>query len=194
MTPRLSFGAGGVSYGAYQMTSKPSGGTVSRFVNSAMFPWSHEFTGLAPGSTDFSDKWRSLVNAHPEQFKSIEHEFIKQTHFDIQVEKVLAETGIDLRYHSHAMNDVVWSTAVQQGPRNNIIVKAIKSLSISHEESKEYDSKLIDAIYAERGKKRADGVLTYFSRNSVEVQHGVARRFVDERNDAQDALRNEEDF
>jgi hypothetical protein len=38
----------------------------------------------------------------------------------------------------------------------------------------EFDKKLIKAIYAERGRKDAQGKLVYFSRNSPEVQKGVA--------------------
>ena len=50
----------------------------------------------------------------------------------------------------------------------------------------ERDRQLIVAIYAERGRRNADGNLVYFSKNSKAVQDGVARRFVDE---ARDALR-----
>ena len=44
---------------------------------------------------------------------------------------------------------------------------------------------LIRAIYAERGKKKADGNLAYFSKSSPSVQAGVANRF---KNELQDAL------
>jgi len=43
---------------------------------------------------------------------------------------------------------------------------------------------LIRAIYAERGRTKADGSLVYFSRNSPNVQKGVANRFKNELNDA----------
>ena len=48
-----------------------------------------------------------------------------------------------------------------------------------------FDEQLIRAIYGERGKKKADGTLAYFSRNSPSVQKGVANRF---KNELQDAL------
>jgi LysM repeat protein len=42
---------GGRSYGSYQMTSKPGGGTVKRFVSEPDFPFRDRFANLAPGST-----------------------------------------------------------------------------------------------------------------------------------------------
>ena len=40
--------AGGVSYGSYQMTSRPRGGTVARFVAWVAFPWRNRFAALKP--------------------------------------------------------------------------------------------------------------------------------------------------
>jgi hypothetical protein len=48
-----------------------------------------------------------------------------------------------------------------------------------------FDEALIRAIYAERGRKRSDGKLAWFSKSSAAVQAGVAKRF---RNEMVDAL------
>lgn len=202
--------AGGVSYGAYQMTSQRkiknpdgsftviNGGTVKNFVNWNGMPWTSEFSGLTPGSAAFTSKWKELVETKGQEFVDVEHEFIKVSHFDIQIQKIITDAGIDLRYHSHTINDVVWSTAVQQGPGASIIVKAIDGLGIPHEETKAYDEKLIDAIYNERGRKivggTSDGQLYYFSKNSIAVQQGVADRFVSEKAKAQGRLKDESGY
>jgi hypothetical protein len=202
--------AGGASYGAYQMTSQVkiknadgtftviNGGTVKKFVNWSGMPWGSEFAGLTPGSSAFTAKWKNLVETKGQEFVDVEHEFIKVSHFDIQIKKVMTDTGIDLRYHSHTINDVVWSTAVQQGPGASIIVNAINSLGIPHEETKAYDEKLIDAIYNERGRKIVGGTLNgqlyYFSKNSISVQNGVAERFVSEKAKAQGRLKDESSY
>lgn len=47
-----------------------------------------------------------------------------------------------------------------------------------------FDEQLIRAIYAERGRTKADGSLVYFSKSSPNVQKGVANRFKNELNDA----------
>ncbi|UJD82614.1 hypothetical protein FS595_08475 [Serratia rubidaea] len=119
---------------------------------------------------------------------------MKKTHFDKLVEYTLSEAGIDIRYHSHILNDVVWSTAVQHGPSNNIIIKAIKTIGGNVEKSKEYDKELIKAIYDERGKKNEKGNLIYFSKNSMKVQEGVSARFVSEKKEALKRLSNESDY
>jgi hypothetical protein len=47
-----------------------------------------------------------------------------------------------------------------------------------------FDEQVIRAIYAERGRTKADGSLVYFSRNSPNVQKSVAKRFQNELKDA----------
>lgn len=197
--------AGGVSYGSYQMTSKTTkrihgqlqsviGGTVKIFVSDSTFKWRNEFDGLIPGAPPFTSKWKELVKNNPTEFKDIEHEFIKKTHFDKLVEHTLKESDVDIRYHSHTLNDVVWSTAVQHGPQNNIIINAIKAVGEDVSETKTYDKALINAIYDERSKKNSDGNLVYFSKNSASVQAGVSGRFVSEKKEALERLSNEKDY
>ena len=171
---------GGVSYGAYQLTSKPHGGNVTKFINSTSFPWTAEFKGLNAGSVAFSKKWKELVTLHGSEFVKIEHEFIKKTHYDILCNKIKQDNGIEVRCHSHTLNDVIWSTAVQMGPKTNVIKKAIANVDILYAQNKKYDKALIVEIYKERGRKKSNGTLVYFSKNSLKVQHGVSNRFISE--------------
>ena len=83
------------------------------------------------------------------------------------------------------MQDVVWSTAVQHGPGTPIIHRACSSLTCKTTDAN-YDELLIRAIYAERGRRKADGNLAYFGKSSASVQTGVANRF---KSEMQDALR-----
>src|ERR1051325_3158304 len=66
--------AGGVSYGSYQMTSKPNGGTVGRFVSQADFPFRGKFAKLAPGGAEFSAPWKQLAASKPEEFQASQHD------------------------------------------------------------------------------------------------------------------------
>lgn len=179
--------AGGVSYGSYQMTSIPNGGTVQRFVSQADFRWRDDFKTLEPGSRPFSTKWQDIAQAEPDAFHAEQHEYIKRTHFDLLVRRIRDERNLDVTQHSHALQDVVWSTAVQHGPRNTIVHESLNSLREQGAMPRidaAFDRALIQAIYAERGRTNARGVLVYFSRNSEAVQRGVAKRFVDEAKDA----------
>jgi hypothetical protein len=106
-----------------------------------------------------------------------------RTHYDLLCKKVLAENKLDVNSRSFAVQNVVWSTAVQHGPNTPIVGRACVKVSSAYTDPK-YDEQLIRAIYAERGKKKADGNLAYFSKSSKNVQAGVANRFKNELNDA----------
>ena len=179
--------AGGVSYGSYQMTSKPNGGTVARFVAGDTFPWRERFASLQPGSPEFSAAWRALAAEAPDAFFEAQHAFIKRTHFDPLVRKIAAEDGLDVTACSPAVQDAIWSTAVQHGPNTPVVHRAITAAGGAQSlqpPDLERDRRLIVAIYAERGRRSDAGNLVYFSRNSQAVQDGVARRFRDEERDA----------
>ena len=179
--------AGGVSYGSYQMTSRPNGGTVARFIAAPDFPWRERFAGLTPGAPGFSTQWKALASEARDPFFEAQHEYIKRTHFDPLVRKVAAEDGLQVTARTPAVQDVVWSTAVQHGPNAPVVHRAIVAVggaAALQPADLDHDRRLVVAIYAERGRRSAAGNLVYFSRNSRAVQDGVARRFRDEERDA----------
>lgn len=182
--------AGGASYGSYQMTSIPGGGTVKRFVSQSDFVFRDRFLNLKPGSAEFTAVWKDIAAKQPDQFQNSQHEFIKRTHFDLLARKILNEDDLDITERSHALQDVIWSTAVQHGGGSSIVHKAMAKVKVSPDDA-DFDAKLISAIYAERGRKNSDGVLVNFSRNSLKVQQGVANRFKQEEKDALNMLKDE---
>lgn len=172
---------GGVSYGSYQMATKM--GTVARFVSQPGFPWARDFQNLTPGTAQFTAVWKRIAANQTAQFQEAQHSFIKKSHYDLLVAKILSEDEVDINTRSRALQDVIWSTAVQHGGATSIVHRAIATLSRTSEDPT-YDKQLIYAIYAERGRKRPDGKLAYFSKSSPSVQAGVARRFKNEQQDA----------
>ena len=172
---------GGVSYGSYQMATKT--GTVAQFVSAGDFPWRTSFQGLQAGTPAFTAKWKEIAASEPDRFQDCQHAYIKKTHFDVLCAQTLSESGLDITKHSHALQDVVWSTAVQHGGKCAIIRKALSAVGVDPSSS-DFDKKLISAIYAERGRRRSDGKLAYFSSSSPNVQTGVANRFKSEEADA----------
>jgi hypothetical protein len=181
---------GGVSYGSYQMATKM--GTVAKFVGQSDFPWRDSFTNLQPGTPPFTAKWKEIAAAEGERFQEYQHDFIKKTHFDLLVAQTLAENGLDITTRSRALQDCVWSTAVQHGGKCAVIRKALVALAGGSPADADFDKKLISAIYAERGRRRADGKLAYFPSSSPNVQKGVANRFKNEEADALKMLADEE--
>ncbi|HEU4767351.1 MAG TPA: LysM domain-containing protein [Pyrinomonadaceae bacterium] len=173
---------GGVSYGSYQMASKM--GTVQRFVCQPGFPWASDFQGLTAGTAPFTSCWKRIAAAETSAFQSAQHAFIKKSHYDLLAAKILNDDGLDVNTRSRALQDVVWSTAVQHGGATPIIHRALANVTCKPSDP-DFDKQLICAIYAERGRKKPDGNLAYFSKSAPGVQAGVAKRF---KNEEQDAL------
>ena len=131
-----------------------------------------------------------MAKDQPNEFQERQHAFIKKTHFDPLVRKIKNEDGVDVTTRSHALQDVIWSTAVQHGGGSSIPHQAHATLGIGPEDP-EFDKQLIIAIYAQRGRKQSDGKLAHFSNSSPDVQAGVANRFRNEQRDALKMLENE---
>ena len=172
---------GGVSYGSYQMASKM--GVPTRFVTQAGFPWLQDFANLTAGTAQFTAVWKRIAAEQTDAFQKAQHAYIKKTHYDLLVAKILSDDNLDVNTRSRAVQDVVWSTAVQHGGATPIVHRACATLSCKQTDP-DYDEQLIRAIYAERGRKKPDGTLAYFSRSSASVQTGVANRFKSELQDA----------
>ena len=169
--------AGGVSYGSYQMTSK-NGGTVLRFVSQPAFPWRDDFRSLSPGSPEFTAKWKAIAAATPEAFHAAQHAYIKATHFDVLAANTLDTDRLDVTTRSAALQDVIWSTAVQHGPNTPVIRRALAALRSQGVQDVD-DRGLIQAIYAERGRRDASGALVISQRTRRRLRR-VAKRFVRE--------------
>jgi murein DD-endopeptidase MepM/ murein hydrolase activator NlpD len=172
---------GGVSYGSYQMATKM--GVPARFVCQPEFPWLDDFKNLVPGTEQFTACWKRIAQAHTDAFQEAQHAYIKKTHYDLLVSKIRSEDNVDVNSRSRALQDVVWSTAVQHGPGTPIVHRACARVTCAPTDP-QYDEQLIRAIYAERGKTKSDGSLAYFGSNSASVQKGVANRFKSELQDA----------
>jgi murein DD-endopeptidase MepM/ murein hydrolase activator NlpD len=172
---------GGVSYGSYQMASKM--GVVQRFVAQAGFQWAADFQGLTAGTAPFTAVWKKIAAEQTDAFQKAQHGFIKKSHYDPLAAKILADNKVDVNTRSFAVQNVVWSTAVQHGGATPIVGRAIATLTCDCSDPT-YDKQLICAIYAERGRKKPDGNLAYFGKSSPSVQAGVARRFQSEQQDA----------
>lgn len=172
---------GGVSYGSYQMATKM--GVPQKFVKQPGFPWLTDFQNLTAGTADFTACWKRIAANETDAFQKCQHEYIKKTHYDLLAAKILSDDGLDVNTRSRALQNVVWSTAVQHGGATSIVHKALANVTCAKTDPA-FDEQLIRAIYAERGRKKPDGNLVYFSKSSPNVQKGVANRFKNELNDA----------
>lgn len=111
---------GGASYGRYQFSSNM--GVVQKYLAWSRF--STEFSGLSPATLAFNAKWKEIAKNHTDDFSAEQHEFIKITHYEVQLQ-VLKDNGLDFVNDRAALQDLIWSTAVQYGPKTRLFVKAL---------------------------------------------------------------------
>lgn len=172
---------GGTSYGTYQISSRQ--GTMSRFldfldthdprIGTRLRQAGADNTGSTRGA--FPDEWRKIAAENPEHFEGLQRQFITKTHYEPALAEIQAETGMDLSQCSPTMHQVLWSTAVQHGPRGaaGIFQEALKGSDTEQAgrsgELPVNERKVIDRVYALRSTK--------FGSSSNEVRAAVLSRF-----------------
>lgn len=176
---------GGKSYGAYQFASKM--GTLKEFV-----VWLDKVhPGYAQGIVDavpagkttqpgaaFDAAWKAQAKADPDGFLAIQHDFIKHSHYDVQVARADARIpGLNIEGRSAALKQVVWSMSVQH---RNATPTIIQNALAGRDPGSVSDADLIKRIYEDRG---ANGGKKWFPSSSAAVRAGVVGRF--ERESAQ---------
>lgn len=171
---------GGVSYGAWQLSSKL--GSLDEFIiwlkneNSNFYNLLNNAKIQDGGTfgTNFNSTWKSIATNNYGAFYEAQHKFTKIRYYDDLVAR-LNKSGINYgaRLENFSVRNVLWSTAVQHGAYGayNIINKYS---SITNP----YD--FLGSIYDERSR-----VEVYFRSSSIEVQQGVKNRFIKEKADAQ---------
>lgn len=181
---------GGWSYGTYQLATIP--GTFEDFMDFLQVRSPdlakplNEAGGsdaATKGSKKFRTAWVRLAHHDGVSFGQAQHDFIKTTHYDRQAAKLKGNFGIDVDQRSRALQNVVWSMAVQHGNGTQIIFNnALKNAKASGVN----DAEMIVLLYAERSK-----VNIYFASSKKTVQATVKKRFQQEERDALRMLQRE---
>lgn len=168
---------GGTSYGKYQIASATKRGGKSTF--DEFLEWVEE----QPGGAEIAERLKAAGDANtggkvgrvPNEWKKLvmegkmgefEHKFIQETHYDPAFNKLRNQDFKDRIEASKPLKDVLWSTAVQHGPRGaaDIFNKAYnKDLS---------DSEIVKRIYNIRSTK--------FRSSTAAVRRSVWNRFENE--------------
>ncbi|WP_242108040.1 peptidoglycan-binding domain-containing protein [Luteimonas aquatica] len=103
---------GGVSYGTHQLSTNE--GSVQEFVKQSAY--ADDFAGMKPATPEFNAKWKELAANDP-GFGKAQDQFFKDKYYGVMVDN-LKEKGIDLSDRGPAVQDAMWSTAIQFGPNN----------------------------------------------------------------------------
>lgn len=158
---------GGASYGTYQLSSKQ--GTLQKFLKSTKY--GEQFAGLTPGSKEFNDKWKDVAK-NDETFGAAQHDYIKDTHYNPQMNK-LAKGGIDLSKRGAAVQDAVWSTSVQFGGETSLIQKALAGKNVDSMKDEDITAAIQDYKIANNDK--------LFASSSAAVKAGTLNRAINEK-------------
>lgn len=153
-------------------------GTPKRFVEylKNVDPSAYKaLSGKTPGSASFDAAWKQLAKSN-KNFAQYQHDFVQQTYYEPAARSLLKNNGLDISKRSQAVQDAVWSTAVQHGTGS--VSKIVKAAGIQPMMT---DQEIIRRLYAERG---ANNGQKYFSSSSSGVRASVVKRFQNEMNDA----------
>jgi hypothetical protein len=175
---------GGTSYGKYQLSSRA--GSIRRFLDFLKKEepeWAGRLERAGAANTGSRSGrmpavWKQLAAEAPERFEDLQERFIRQSHFLPAVEAVAEKTGLAFNGMPAALQEVLFSTAVQHGPAAaaRIISRAVDSVGQTKldpdrntpEALKKVGENLIRRIYALRS--------TQFGSSTPAVQNAVKGR------------------
>lgn len=165
---------GGTSYGKYQIASRV--GTMDRFLNfldttapdiaKSLRTAGPANTGCRQGT--MPNAWRKIATEQPDRFESLQEKFIYDSHYKPALEAVTQNTPLEEGKISSAMQEVLWSTAVQHGPAGAARIFSQASAQAGNARDKNFDKRLINNIYAIRAEQ--------FGSSTEEVQSSVRHR------------------
>jgi len=149
---------GGVSYGAYQFSSRfdvpktffnwcissDKGVTTGERLKAA-----YELDGNTYGE-NFNAEWKKIAEESSEDFLALQHGFTKARFYDVVVARLEQQfEGFDVDNYTIALKNVIWSRAVQNGANNDVIRIAFENLGGFENQPEDV---LIRAIYKQASK------------------------------------------
>lgn len=165
---------GGTSYGKYQIASRV--GTMKlflNFLNEKEPDWSERLRKAGPANTrsrwgGMPSEWKKIAAEDPERFELLQDQFILATNYQPALDGIKQSTSLDVAELSPAIQEVLWSTAVQHGPRGASTIFAKAARVAENKPSQEFDKALIQEVYRVRKNN--------FSSSSSRVRRAVRSR------------------
>ncbi len=182
---------GGTSYGKYQISSRA--GTMKRFLDyldTRAPDLSSRLRAAGPANTggrsgSMPTTWKQIAAEDPTRFEALQGDFIRDSHYEPALEAMAGSTGLTYASIPPALQEVLFSTAVQHGPAgaSGIISRAVAKVgahrlqaAAGEEEMTRASRELIREIYNARAGK--------FGSSTKEVRASVQQRLRQEMRDA----------
>lgn len=185
---------GGTSYGKYQLSSRA--GTMDQFIKylSKQKPdWAKKLQAAGAANTGgrqgrMPRVWKQLASENPELFESLQDRFVRDNHYKPALEALVRNTGINIDDMAPALQEVLFSTAVQHGPAGaarifsravdkvkNTIASAEKTAKRTAESAQQekFAKSLIENVYALRSRQ--------FGSSTSRVRSAVQSRLQEEK-------------
>lgn len=175
---------GGTSYGKYQLSSQA--GTMDQFVKflrKESPALAKRLAAAGPANTGgrsgaMPTTWKKIAEENPVMFETLQERFIHESHYKPAIEAISQRTGLEASKMSTALQEVLWSTAVQHGPSGaaRIFSKAVEQVGKKNNlapGSDEFDKHMIEKVYAMRS--------TQFGSSTQQVQSAVQSRLAVEK-------------
>ena len=113
---------GGTSYGKYQIASRV--GTMDSFISYLQKnapDIAQRLLAAGPANTGGRNgkmpaEWRKIAEEDPQRFEKLQSDFIMTSHFKPAMRSIADATGISFEQMPVALQEVLFSTAVQHGP------------------------------------------------------------------------------
>ncbi len=166
---------GGTSYGTFQISSRA--GTMREFIDylSEKAPdLAKKLAASGPANTGnrrgrMPEVWKKITQEDPARFSKLQYDFIEQTHYMPALREIADRTGVDIAQAPKALKEVLWSTAVQHGPRGatKIFEKAIGKSQAKN--GGIHAAQLINSIYNMRAGQ--------FGSSTADIRMAVHNRF-----------------
>jgi hypothetical protein len=184
---------GGTSYGKYQIASRV--GTMAAFIDyldEKAPDFAKRLRSAGPANTGgrsgkMPAEWRKIASEDPVRFEKLQEDFIRTSHFEPAMRSITESTGLGFANMPAALQEVLFSTAVQHGPLGAVRIfnQALSSVGINKlqttgklvtESFKRAGRQLIKQVYALRAGQ--------FMASSSGVQASVRNRLHQEMNEA----------
>ncbi len=144
---------GGTSYGKYQIASRV--GSMDNFLNfldKNAPDMAETLRAAGPSNTGskqgaMPDAWRQLAADQPERFEALQEKFIYDSHYKPAIAALRERSSLDGDSFSPAMQEVLFSTAVQHGPTGAARIFSNAAAQSGSMEDAQFDERLINNIY-----------------------------------------------
>jgi len=132
---------GGASYGLSQFSVNT--GSLQEYLRHSTY--GDQFKGLTPDTPAFDAKWKEVAKQFPD-FGEDQRSYTRAKYYDVQSAQLKAR-GLDLNVRGPAVQDAIWSTAVQFGGKTRLIERSLQeSYGKPTELHKLSDSDIVAAV------------------------------------------------